>query len=68
MKTKKLTSLKLNKASISNLQRINGGADDAANNAAQEPVGFLSIGRKCSLKNSCRRVCGPSSATITPID
>jgi hypothetical protein len=71
MKTKKLKSLKLNKASISSLQQVNGGAnnaDDAADNAAQEPIHFLSIGRACSKKNSCKRVCGDSTATITPIE
>ncbi|MGH1383192.1 hypothetical protein [Kordia sp.] len=71
MKTKKLKSLKLNKASISNLQQVNGGAEnanDAANNAAQDPIYFLSIGKACSKKNSCKRVCGDSTATITPIE
>ena len=70
MKKRTLNSLELNKSSISNLQHVNGGADAAANNAAQnqQPLDFLSIGKACSKRNSCRRVCGASSATITPIE
>lgn len=59
MKKRSLKNLVINKITVS---KISGGATDANNDAAAGAI--LSIGKKCSLRRSCPRVCGPSSNTM----
>jgi hypothetical protein len=51
MKKLELKNLKVKAITKEEKATIKGGA-------------FLSIGRTCSLRNSCERVCGPILATI----
>lgn len=59
MKKKNLKNLAIKKITVS---KINGGAATNANNDAAPDI--LSIGRPCSLRNSCKRVCGTSTNTM----
>lgn len=55
MKKLELKNLTVKSISREEKATINGGTQEA---------GFLSIGRTCSLRNSCERICGGPIAGV----